>query len=398
VSNAYCNWNGQLFTGFAGNDRQTVLNDDDGTLTGYAKTTVINLDEFFAAPVDALQCRSDKSSRTSPYEYVSTVVYPACVLNGTCALPPVTKPDGTVDPNWNSGDWNRACTNENCYGVPLWRQDAMPLADKGAAKSIRMMGQETSQRSSLTVNHGTYYIDTTVSKETQLACGSTDPGNPCVINVFKETQSYYAFLIFAKEDTAQTYRFYVGDPATTTFDPAGIRMVQAQIGLNPIKYSDLGTIPAGRARWLGNDKATSKGVVEVELRLSDLPGVADKFKTGKASKCGPATYCKWIGKDDNGNDVDKCVDKNNIEDDSACKWAVADQDCPAGGCYGIRFTLPQGFATLQPGAPNPRPPAVCVPATDKDGKPTPFNVQFDEVPESGVCPKPADLQPRDFCG
>jgi hypothetical protein len=397
VAKAYCIWNSQLFTGFAGNDRQTVLNDDDGTLTGYAKTTVINLDAFFAAPVDALQCRSDKSSRTSPYEYVSTVVYPACVLNGTCALPPDPK-DPDNKPNWNSGDWNRACTNENCYGVPLFRQDAMPLADKGEVKSIRMMGQETSQRSSLTVNNGTYYIDTTVDKDRQLACGSTDPKNPCVINVFRENQTYYLFLIFAKESTTQTYRFYVGDPKTTSFEPANIHMVQAQIGLNPIKYDDLGTIPAGRARWLNNDKDSSKGVIEVELKLSDLPDVATKFKTAKVSKCGPTTYCKSITvKDDKNNDVDKCVAKNDENDDSVCKWGVADLDCPSGGCYGIRFTLPQGFATLSPGAQNPRPPAVCVPALNKDGKPTPFNVQYDEVPETGVCPLPADLKPRDFC-
>ena len=75
----YCIWSTTLFNGFAGNDRQTVLNDDDGTLTGYKKTTVINLDHFFAAPVEAIQCLSDDTSRTSPYEYVTTVVYPACV-------------------------------------------------------------------------------------------------------------------------------------------------------------------------------------------------------------------------------------------------------------------------------------------------------------------------------
>src|SRR5262249_26431233 len=58
VEQQYCNFNSALFNGYAGNDRQTVLNDDDGTLTGYTgaknNATVINLDDFFSAPVDAI--------------------------------------------------------------------------------------------------------------------------------------------------------------------------------------------------------------------------------------------------------------------------------------------------------------------------------------------------------
>ena len=69
-----------------------------------------------------------------------------------------------------------------------------------------MMGQETGQRSSLTVNHGTYYVDTTVGKDRQLAC----TGAPCVINLFKKNETYYLFLIFARDTTEQIYRFYVG--------------------------------------------------------------------------------------------------------------------------------------------------------------------------------------------
>ena len=35
-----------------------------------------------------------------------------------------------------------------------------------------MMGQNTFQRSGLTVNHGVYYVDTTVSKNTQTNAGA----------------------------------------------------------------------------------------------------------------------------------------------------------------------------------------------------------------------------------
>ena len=378
VQGQYCIWNSQLFTGFAGNDRQTVLNDDDGTLTGYEKTTVINQDPYFAAPVDALQCRSQATSRTSPYDYVTTVIYPACVLNNTCAAAPVVG-----NPNWNNGDWNRSCTNENCYGVPLWRQDLMPIADAGQAKSIRMMGQETSQRSSLTVNHGTYYFDTGVSKATQLACPSTDPNNPCVDNVFKPNGTYYLFLIFAKATTQQTYRFSVGN-TSTTFDPASIHMVQAQIGQNPVKYKDLGALPAGRARWYGGNKATANNVVEVDVELSDLPNVANLFATATQNKCRPASYCSW------DSTAKQCKGIPGVSSDDVCKWAMADQDCPAGGCFGIVFTLPPGFTTRGKSDKDPRPAAACVPKT------APWNVQFVDSPDAD-CPVPADTQPADFC-
>ena len=381
VSNAYCIYNKELFSGFAGNDRQTVLNDDDGSMTGYRKTTIINQDPFFAAPVDATQCKSDNTSRTSPYEYVTTVLYPACVIDGSCARPPVKEPP---DPRWNDGDWNRSCTSEKCYGVPLWRQDAMPIADKGVAKSIRMMGQETAQRSSLTVNHGTYYFDTSVAKETQLTqgCTTTQPDNPCVINVFKSNQTYYLFLIFAKDTTEQIYRFYVGE--NTDFDPASIQMVQAQIGKNPVEYKPLGALPATRAKWLNDNKATAKGVVEVALKVSDLPKAAALFLKAKENKCQPATYCAWH------TATNQCLDVNGS--DSVCKWASAAQDCPDGGCFGIRFTLPSGFATRAANSPDPRPAVACL------DNAAPWNVSLDSLAVSdGTCPVKADKQPLDFC-
>ena len=390
IKDNYCIWNTELFTGFAGNDRQTVLNDDDGTLTGYEDTTVINQDEFFAAPVDATQCRSANSSRTSPYEYVTTVLYPGCVLDGSCAREPDAPPK-PVDPHWNDGDWNRSCTSEKCYGIPLWRQDLMPIADKGTAKSIRMMGQQTGQRSSLTVNHGTYYFDTSVDKQTQLTqgCTTTDPKNPCVINVFKKNQTYYLFLIFAKLGTEQTYRFYVGN--NTDFDPASIQMVQAKIGVNPVEYKNLGALPAGHASWLNNNKATANGVVEVKLSLADLPNAAQLFQTAKINKCQPKSYCAW------NSSSGKCEDVGDpAHGDAVCKWAVADQDCPAGGCFGIRFTLPEGFSTRAAGDPraDPRPPAVCIP------KAKPWDVSLDDraLPdEAKVCPQDSDKKPLDFC-
>jgi hypothetical protein len=376
VQAEYCVWTEQLFDSFTSIDRQTVLNDDDGTLTGYKNTTVINLDDFFHAPVEAIECLSDDTSATSPYQYLTTVLYPECLTKGKRCT-----------------NWERDCTNKRCSGVPVYRQDLLPKSDKNIAKSILMMGQRTGQRSTLTVNNGTYYVDTT----------RDDFSN----NVFEAGQTYYLFLIYATEKTQQTYRFYVGE--NTDFDPATIQMVQAYIEPDPVEFDpkSFTLLPAGRARWLRGDKATAKGVVEVRLRVSDYPGVAAKYKAATKNKCQPATYCTWNAA------TEQCVDATGS--DTTCRWGGAHPECPEGGCIGIAFTLPAGFKTLK----NPetvRPAAACVPKdfTDEDGnKPWAASLEIAPgvligKPEERVCPRDAlidladrtkggDRLPDDFC-
>lgn len=353
--NEYCNWEEGLFSSFSSIDRQTVLNDDDGTLTGYAVdenltgyrgTTVINLDEFFRAPVEAVECQSDNTSFTSPYQYFTTVLYPRCL---------------TVEGGQRCEDWARTCTNPGCSGVVLYRQDLMP-SQGTIAPSIRMMGQDTGQRSTLTVNHGTYYLDTAVESFS---------------NLFKANQTYYLFLIYAPETAEQTYRFYVGE--NTDFDPASIQMVQANIAPNPAVFGHPQPLPGGSARWL--DRA--KGVVEVKLRVSDFPDVAAKYASARKNKCQPATYCTW-------NDANKtCVDSTGS--DAVCRWGGAHAECPEGGCIGIAFTLPAGFKTLE----NPatvRPAGACL------RKAPPWDVSFATTP-NGICtvttPQGCHSCPRD---
>ena len=117
VADAYCGSLGAVgppnisnfFTGFTGIDRQTELSDDDGSLTGLSnsllqpippnppnplkQTISVNEDEFFASPVETAECLSNTgiaaskacsapdvkvpaaTAKTSPYDYVVTVVY-----------------------------------------------------------------------------------------------------------------------------------------------------------------------------------------------------------------------------------------------------------------------------------------------------------------------------------
>ncbi len=215
----YCTYNSTMFTGFTDIDRQTELNDDDGTLTGLigpkAQTGLqgsisVNQDAFFQAPQQTAECLSDvdvtpdryKNTKvypgtaiTSPYDYVTTVVFPECAAKGA-----KTKCKDLDQP------WDEDCANQNCYGVPLYRENVL-TGEK--ATPIRLMGQSKFQRSSLTTNNNTYYIDTTPSKNAQLNPPGINPGISHV-NVFIKNQTYYVFLLFAKFTTKQTYDLYVG--------------------------------------------------------------------------------------------------------------------------------------------------------------------------------------------
>ena len=205
-----------FFNGFTSIDRQTELNDDDGSLTGLSnnlqpmltppnplkQTISVNEDDFFTAPVETPECESNISNanganslptnaciqpikagpkaaptvtaKTSPYDYVSTIIYHTT----------------------SGGLWDADCTNPQCYGVPLYRQFLAGVKGTNAATStrewkhwyqngcntdptkfgittacrwpfIRMAGTAKNTRETLTINNGTYYLDTTVPKTIQ---------------------------------------------------------------------------------------------------------------------------------------------------------------------------------------------------------------------------------------
>ncbi|MGO8843599.1 MAG: hypothetical protein ACLQF1_21500 [Methyloceanibacter sp.] len=142
---SYCTWNPAYFQGFTDIDRETVLNDDDGTLTGLTSpvglgsakndTISVNKADFFKAPTEAWECASDfpthtsayapkclpATAKTSPYEYVSTVIYPECA-KGAPPPPKNGSPSFCVD----DANWGSVCTasppNFGCPGVQLYRQ------------------------------------------------------------------------------------------------------------------------------------------------------------------------------------------------------------------------------------------------------------------------------------
>src|SRR5262249_38812985 len=144
----------------------------NGTGPCIAKGTVsVNLDTFFDAPISAPECESDRTATTSPYEQVTTVVYPGCAGNNSCG-----------------SNWGKQCSNQGCYGVPLYRQlltneeKNKPTLIPNTTK-IRMMGPAVFGRINLTANHGTYYISTTDSATQQAAAGDK--------NIFEKEKTYY---------------------------------------------------------------------------------------------------------------------------------------------------------------------------------------------------------------
>ena len=144
TSERYCTWTNTLFQPFNDIDRQTVLNDEDGSLTGLLadtepeprETLSINLDPFFRAPKVVPECSSDKHSTTdqrgepataitSPYEYVSTAIIPDCGLRSVtdkCLDPPKCDKIEKLAQCGEAPDgqryWTWSCTH--CYGVPFF--------------------------------------------------------------------------------------------------------------------------------------------------------------------------------------------------------------------------------------------------------------------------------------
>src|SRR6185369_345533 len=138
VSDRYCTYANNMFSQFNHIDRQTVLNDDDGTLTGLIGADLaepkplkrpsisINQDPFFRSnPIknDKAECLSDigvvagaadlnseGTARTSPYEWLTAAIYPDC------------KDTFCFDPSDNLGHWFSDCGNQRCRGVPLYRE------------------------------------------------------------------------------------------------------------------------------------------------------------------------------------------------------------------------------------------------------------------------------------
>lgn len=358
ATNRYCTWNSAMFTGgWTDIDRQTELTDDDGSLTGLVsqqeeyknahEVISVNKDEFFEAPYQDTECGSDinvpplapateGTAISSPYEYVTTVMYPSCAPSQCGVYQPTMQPY-----------WNTACTNQSCYGVPLYRLDITGSENtSGATPFITMMGAAIGQRDTLTANNGTYYIDTTVSADSQaLQFNPNPPPNFLYYNysVFLPSQTYYTFLLYAKPTTVQTYQMYIGtglDPNLITNGNTIVSAVQVNKSAVPFIANTISTWPTN---WTKIYDPTS-GILSVTMNLTN----ADFTTT---TLCQPSNFC--TGNASSCSCALKPTDPNYTPSilaqcQAACStWAVKDIDCPDAGCYGFGVTLPSNFSYAQ---------------------------------------------------
>jgi hypothetical protein len=419
----WCSWNDQYFAGFTDIDRETVLNDDDGTLTGLTspvgpptptptatatpvaanETISVNKETFFDAPTETTECASDvaankttdsrcppATAKTSPYEYVTAAIFPECALS--VPLPP---PNTPVPPLRQCADknWGSACSNPpgsgvgsgSCVGIPLYRQLRLPGEAQGLKQVKRMMGQNTFQRSGLTVNHGVYFIDTTVSKETQTKAGAES------VNVFTAGGVYDLFFLYTKPGTKQIYQLFVGEKIPGSFDQTNVKF--GYVDISTAKYTfhvaNGGKLPSG---W--DSKYDSKGILTL---TTDMSGIASDYDfntitpnsnpavTLGQQQCEPPTMCTW----DSGKKGCLCDPKSpyfnlcnqkNPAGQTVCDWSVKDLDCPAKGCPAFQVTFPSSNFFMANDS-NPRPASPMFGSKD-DPSGFKWNVDFNLVGSS----------------
>jgi hypothetical protein len=241
---------------------------------------------------------------------------------------------------------------------------------------IRMAGTALGTRETLTVNNGTYYIDTTVPLSMQLSeVYNTSGTNGATSNVtaspFLANETYYVFFVYAKPTTRQTYEVYLGPGATA----ANVQPIQ-------FRLDTLAVTTLNKQPWLTPDLGTG-GIVNVAVDFTQLKdGTLDTAP--KNGLCQPVTFCKASGTTCGSalTDDDPLVIADpsiKMQADAVCsQWAVKDLDCPPKGCYGFSFKMTDGFtAEATPDDPSPHRPAPdSFPSNDSSqGQPT-WRVKF----------------------
>ena len=300
--------------------------------------------------------------------------------------------------------WNLTCETPDCTGIPLYREyqtgteHAAPTPTGQSTPTtqfIRMAGEGVGQRSSLTINNGSYYVDTTTLET-----------GPASSNPFVGGNTYDVFFIFAKQETQQTYQMYVGPNLGSNFPANNVSAIRVLIGTGNVPFNQ--TSSAWPQNWTRTYDSTS-GLLTVTTDMSgfsDLigyyPPMAASAKTGL---CQPSTFCSWnasgnsCGCSANSLDYPILTTDPNFwnECDSVCQtWAVKDLDCPTGGCYGFSVTFPAGFNATP--STNPLPTPNCFPEDADWTRPFDNSAGFDPADQEvgGACYY-SSTPPSDFC-
>jgi hypothetical protein len=236
--------------------------------------------------------------------------------------------------------WDSECSTQTCFGVPMHRLDLMQseVNSGGAPPRIMMMGQDVGQRSTLSVNHGNFYLDTTKSLAQQRALRAGQ------VSVFEAGHTYYAFLLFAKPTTRQTYTVWVGPGFDVTKD---VQAYRVDVSDKPSTFHE--TI--WPSSWPNPVYNAGYLTVQMDMNFTDFQ---NGYASAKQNACQPETFCSL----DQTSKACGCAlgasDPLFKDCQSVCsKWAGHDIDCPVtlgsdnklhSSCYGFGFKLPGQFA------------------------------------------------------
>jgi hypothetical protein len=262
-------------------------------------------------------------------------------------------------------NWGSACSTADpsqgnfCYGVPIYRQWLNANEKQGFDQLKRMMGQATFQRSALTVNHGSYYIDTTISKAAQGALSPNAFNGRGTDRINPGLGVYDLFFVYSKKSTQQTYRLFLGTGRDAGLGAANVKFgyVNIDTKLYTFKVANKGK-PGEGALPAGWSSVYTPGDGYLTLKVN-MKSLADAFDLTKPEKnplgqglCQPPTMCAWNSsnnkcecsiKNKSNYLYDVCNEKNAGGDYAICSWSVKDVDCPAAGCPGLQITFPDDF-------------------------------------------------------
>lgn len=390
-------------------DATTILNDLDGSLNGLIpsfnspfpkksanKTSGLSNNPFYDVPISVGQCNSI-GTQTVPHEFVSTIISRLSQINSS---------SWETDGNWGAGEPAVAVYRQlitNSTGDFCWSKQkvCLPGETDCCRRGTFFVGTQTGSAPGLTMNNGTYYIDTVLPSSYQ-----TQPNIGQLVN-FAADNTYAVFNLYGNTRTTVTYQIYVG----TDFSIAdNFRWVLANPhvneGGNGIQINDLNGTPTASSA-VGLDE---NGILTVVLSHE---GYRNYAKINSSEPCYPANLCSAKENNTMGSQKTSCVVSKKfkevgLQDDinSICNYWVtrtsregADgvflSDCPQGGCLGFRFTLPSDFEP--PSTPDgilnfvlPGKYASCY------KREKPWTIGLLQVPSSNAtCPVPTS---ENFCG
>ncbi|MCK9634937.1 MAG: hypothetical protein M0R41_01485 [Methylobacter tundripaludum] len=334
-------------------DSTTILNDLDGSLngmapsTGGARTSGLSNNAFYDAPFKVAQCNSF-GTETIPQDFVTTVItkLQAPVTAGGSATNTDTTwsqshPAVPVYRQLETGSSGDSCsTNAQVCGVGV-----TPCC----RRSTLFMGAGIGAAPGLTMNQGTYYIDTNA-----VALNGSVPA-PFVNANFTAGASYLIHHLYAAGNSKTTYQVYVGP----NYVPGSGQWVR----IDPhVQNNGLQVTPAPVSSSYGSSSYDgTSGILTVTL---DNGTVASDyaFPTSAVPEdaCFPSNLCQI----ESGNNPQKCTVSDTFPEPdlkesikSVCNYwssrttgqsadGVYLNDCPRGGCIGFSFTLPAGFTAV----------------------------------------------------